>query len=141
MPAPPRIAFLRARLDEDEREAQAGAQLHDGEPADPSYADGIADLEAAGWEPQAAQRFNRYVAHFDPARALRDIASKRKILEEHGPERVREGWNAERDICQTCRYDEGLDTFPYGHCPTVVALAEPYAEHPDYPKDSEWAPT
>ncbi|MET8334385.1 DUF6221 family protein [Streptosporangium canum] len=139
------VAFLRARLDEDEQAAQAGAQLHEDEPADPSYAGGVADLEAAGWEPGAARRFNDYVARFDPARTLREVEAKRRILAMHGDD---------AGECSTCgrnSYEEN----PGAHlrdepemidvwrpaawpCATLRLLALPYADHDDYEED--WRP-
>lgn len=124
------VAFMHARLDEDEQIAQTGARLHDDEPADPSYAGNIADLESAGWEPAAAQRFNAYVAHVDPARAFRDVDANRRIVSLH-------------DDVHDCVTTTGSQVFPAGErdevaCPTLRLLALPYATHPAYRED--WRP-
>jgi len=58
----------------------------------------------------------------EPARVLADITAKRRILEEHAPG---------RDRCD--EHDASFRTIP---CPTILALATVYADHPDY--HEEW---
>ncbi|MFF4412134.1 DUF6221 family protein [Streptosporangium sp. NPDC001559] len=117
------IAFLKARLDEDEQAADIGAQLHEDEPADPSYAGGIVNLEDAGWEPGAARRFNDYVTRFDPARVLHEVEAKRSIIAEL--------WDEKDDFPTTWTAS--------GTASAVLRrLALPYADHPDYRQ--EWQP-
>ncbi len=80
-----------------------------------------------------------HIARHDPARVLREVAAKRRIMELH-----QEGLSndfpmgvepAEGDIlCMTCD-DRALKQ--YYPCPTLRLLALPYADHADYRAD--WA--
>jgi len=65
-----------------------------------------------------------HITRHDPARTLADIAAKRRILEEHAPG---------RDRCD--EHDASFRTIP---CPTILALASVYADHPDHRQ--EWRP-
>ena len=110
--------FLAARLDEDEAAAKAQAQRG----TVVMYTDG---------EPTQAEA--EYFATISPARVLREVEAKRKILAEHriDPELL-------PGVCYRCRYGvpahwESAD-WP---CPTLRALAAPYSDHPDY--DPGWA--
>lgn len=112
---PELIAYLNARYDEEEHLAKGG------------------DLDS----PDLTLRLDddlRWVS-VTPSRILADIESKRKILDEHGPETVWDGAGTEEPACTTCRYDDGTGTYPYGGCPTVRALAAPYAGRPDFPAE------
>ena len=83
-----------------------------------------------------------------PARVLREAEAKRKILAEHWPEHITEGWVA----CRRC-VDWSAGSYGYGNededgeppddqsrmnwpCPTLRALAAVYQDHPDY--DPQW---
>jgi hypothetical protein len=141
------IAFLRARLDEDERIARTAASV------------GYADLRslpvpvkrwdtgdvAAHWRDGEGGQSNPsavHIARWDPARVLADVEANRRILDLHKP------WNAggyhranttpapDRWLCATCDGDNMANVL--APCPTVRLLALPYAEHPDY--DPGWAP-
>ncbi|GAA4687922.1 DUF6221 family protein [Streptomyces youssoufiensis] len=67
-----------------------------------------------------------HVARHDPARVLREIDAKRRILAEH----ALNGW-----VCTTCDNGEVEQVFP---CPTLRLLALPYADRPGYRE--EWRP-
>lgn len=108
-------SFLTARLDELERDVSA----------DP--------VETTATCPSSAR------ANYKRQYILDDIAAKRKIIVEHGPETNDVGWGGTETTCRRCRYDSGLDTFTYGHCPTIKLLAEPFRWHPDY-RHGEWKP-
>lgn len=86
----------------------------------------------------------RHIARHDPARVLAECEAKRQIVEAFEDERVR------RDIYNRS-YDDGLLTTnddlrnrlaSNAHCRglevAMLALALPYADHPDYRK--EWKP-
>jgi Family of unknown function (DUF6221) len=67
----------------------------------------------------------------DPARVLREVEAKRKILAEHRLDDMVPG------VCYRCRYGVPAhwESTPYP-CPTLRALAAVYAGHPDY--DPAW---
>jgi hypothetical protein len=105
------IAFLRARLDEDDltvREGSTSPDLVTGIPS--SYADAA-----------VATHITRF-AKAD--RVLREIEAKRRILADY------ERYAAERRRAMGGWYDEGAS-------PIVAVLAAVYADHPDY--KPEWA--
>jgi hypothetical protein len=80
---------------------------------------------------------NGHIARWDPARVLAECEAKRRIIRQHGSETEDVGWTETRTICATCRYDNGLDAYDYP-CPTLIALAAVYADHPDF--RDEWRP-
>ncbi|WP_326565092.1 DUF6221 family protein [Amycolatopsis rhabdoformis] len=124
------IAFLRARLDEDERIAKTadpgpwhadGGGIHKGHTTD----------EVVDYAGDNAE----HIARHDPARVLAEVAAKRLIIELHQPD------HKQRD-CGTCMsrkigYQEDWieEEWP---CKTLCLLALPYADHPDYRE--EWRP-
>lgn len=116
---PSLVAFLRARLDEDERDAQRVAS---------AYAD-----EESFWAPAVVINAGALVI---PARVLAEVVAKRWIVEEH--------FNINDGDCSTCVVGQwGYPTnggavpqhFP---CLTLRLLASVYADHPDYQED--WKP-
>jgi len=143
--------FLRARLNEAEqaaREAGADAWAHGGG-------------RTVSWQRGSAHGFvafvdivpaGEHIARHDPARVLRDIETKRRIIAEHVPWPERghlTGIWAEPDpMCSVCvsmvmDEDAGGNRFrDLRHeawpCPTLRLLALPHAEHPDY--QPEWRP-
>ena len=157
------VAFLRARLNEDEAMAMAatpgpwwavqGKHEDDGklrlvkasDPAypteDPIYA---GSAQRVAWsvtsDPDEGEQANlRHIARHDPARVLREVEAKRAILGLHRPE-----WhdfiNADGDDrtssdCAECSTHGLPDRWP---CPTLRHLAAVYGGHPDY--DPAWAP-
>lgn len=125
------VAFVRARLDEDERLARACQDeigtLRAGEPfldgsgvAErddyPSYPWGSRDRELA------------FMAAFNPARALREVAAKRRTIERH------EAHEGRCVVCCSVDPDGGWDAAP---CGTIRNLTETWSNHPDY--DPAWA--
>lgn len=118
------VAFLRARLDEEEVDAKALNEWQDGE----AWYSDAADM--ALWmdiDPAPAAVF----ARCSPARVLADVQAKRAILDLHAPE---EFHDAPGEFF--CRHDQR--TAGIWPCPTVRLLALPYADHPDY--DESWRP-
>lgn len=120
------IAFLRARLDEDE--ATARAALTD-EPWSEEwgciYADGeLLHCEASSSDART-EPIGRHVVRWQPARVLAEVEAKRTILPAHSP-----GLD-DPSVCNICGC---LDCYRVNYpCPTLLALAQPYAEHPEYP--------
>lgn len=129
------IEFLNARLDEDEQSAQAvidevGA-VRVGEPYDDGS--GIAEVDAFP-SYSAGHRASElaFMAHWQPARMLREVAAKRQIIAEHT-------CPCPDDDCQDCgacsggHHDDPTQT----PCDTLRLLTTIYSDHPDYRK--EWS--
>lgn len=113
------VAFLRARLDEDEARAKPLIAEDDVY----RWSDVHSDVEwflAAGG-PQAHE-------FALAAQVLREVAAKRAILDHHKPIR-HEG----RTMCHSC-----LGAVLSWPCPTLQHLATVYSDHPDY--RPEWKP-
>lgn len=137
------IAFIRARLDEDEQTARA---VEDGSaPWDGQWvADGSDALRTLNGHVLAYGHRTTdgrdlpvplkpglvdHIARHDPERVQAEVDAKRRILIEHQPMMPR--W------CSTCDVPGDLRGREHG-CTTVRLLALPYADHPDYRK--EWRP-
>lgn len=151
------VEFLIARLAEDEAVAGAATPgpwhhdpVRDDEPGrlevvlagetilastGPSTGPG-ADAQSA---PDAA-----HIARHDPARILREVAVKRRIVELH---RSGVAWNPILGDCVVCAFEEQASEDSDGEvsyyrssegwpCPTIRALASVYADHPDF--DQAW---
>ena len=114
--------FLAARLDEDEAAAKAQAQRG----TVVMYTDG---------EPTQAEA--EYFATISPARVLREVEAKRRILSEHTMEP-----GLFPPSCSRC-YETNTAAYPeeweplLWPCPTVRDLAAVYSDHPGY--DPDWA--
>ena len=115
------VAFLSARLDEDELAAKIAA------------VDDAWDLlrRMIPPEPGPLKRNNRLLAAFNPARVLREVEAKRNII-------------ARYEDCLTRQEDQD-----YPHAPAAEQareyedfvlpnLAARYSDHPDY--DEDWKP-
>ena len=133
------VAFLNARLDEDEQQARAAISGQVdwengwGESKTPGFP-GVGIVPHVGRIHEDVQA--AHVAKWNPARVLADVEAKRRILAEHA---VDAGL-----FCRTC-FDPGtLDRYPDEFsqrrfpCPTLRLLALPFASHPDY--RDEWKP-
>jgi len=133
------LAFVRARLDEDQAVARAAdpgpwevitRPSEDGfrirRVDDPSAEDVVGPgYEDGGvWQDDNAT----HIARHDPARVLRDVAAKQRILAVHRP------YVVEPDqACLGCAGDNVWE-----RCPVLRALAAVYDDHPDYRE--EWRP-
>lgn len=123
--------FTAARLDEDERIARETiASEPDGTcgcpPGDWSYLDTIGS-------PDYGTVY--HVMRHDPARVLREVAAKRKILARHAPHRTASGGLA----CDWC--SEDTDDRPQlakvsWPCGDVRDIAAIWSDHPGY--DPSW---
>jgi hypothetical protein len=135
------VQWLRAQLDTDERIARAataGPWLVDCE----TYAealiagDGTTVIAGGRWGGEASAFESTedalHIAAHDPARVLREIEAKRRILDLHSlVGTLQTGARIETVVsCPICR------VWP---CSTVRLLALPYADRPGY--RAEWAPT
>jgi len=109
------IQFIRARLDEAERIARAAAQ--EGEARDGRWDDDEDEVsDSSGWRIAVCFTPARtaHVALHDPAHVLADIKAKRTVLD---------AWE-----------DMDHDVPDY----VIDALAEPYADHPDFRAARGW---
>lgn len=105
--------FLLARIEADEAAARRAVARSEG------------DL----WVVTGAD--NAVGVDYDPARVLAECAARRRIVELHK--------NTGIDHCEVCAddgpwYDRGMLAYP---CPTLLALAQPYAGEPGW--RDEWA--
>lgn len=130
------IAFVTARLDEDEATAREavgltecwiaeepaiGVVLVDGEPLIEGHITGL----------------TAHIARHDPARVLREVAAKRGILAEHQHEKVEYPAGGHPFGCGLCEYDREYGMNGDGWCKTVRLVAAAWSDHPDYRQ--EWA--
>lgn len=123
------VAFLAARLDEDEEAArqvegtwrqidQTGVIVA----SDGRHAEECASAHWAG--------VAEHIARHDPARVLRDVAARRAIVT---------SWRASNAEMQTPLPDDRNIGVADGLDEAVCYLAAVYADHPDY--QEEWAPS
>ncbi|WP_238741501.1 DUF6221 family protein [Kitasatospora sp. A2-31] len=148
------MAFLRARLDEDEEAARAAAEPEswvqinrDLMPswslqwwADPDVVAVVADETSAhpvaitpdGMEERDAEARAAHIARHDPARVLAEVDAKRRILSRYT--------SAVEDSAEDAEgyYDENRAEDARQLRPVLRLLALPYAGHPGY--RPEWAP-
>ena len=129
------VDFLRARLADDERTAQAALGLL-GMATEWWTADGLREIPGGD-----GHRFTLADAHFiarhDPARVLREVAAKRAIID--AVLRYEAYIDGEQGCCH------GVDEIADGECEAALQglteslrpLAAVYADHPEY--QDEWA--
>lgn len=150
------VEFLAARLDEDEIAIKAmgveGAgrwwvgQRFDGS-LDPEGSTVFVDVRRSdglgyihlGTPGMFAGPTAIHIARHDPARVLREVAAKRKLLAEHKhvPAVQSEAAHVYDFGCQTCHVDTHCgETMGLGWCETVRLMAGVYNQSPDY--DPTW---
>lgn len=125
--------FAAARLAEDEawaRDAMSGRWEVRGRSV--YVADGPPSLNPVA---SGAWDYAPHIARHDPARVLREVAAKRKILARHAPHRTASGGLA----CDWC--SEDTDDRPQlakvsWPCGDVRDIAAIWSDHPDY--DPSW---
>lgn len=84
-----------------------------------------------------------HIARNSPARVLREVEAKRRVMERHSP--VPLGPRAKKGTphsCAGCNFEYGdIDfvTDDIEDCPELRDLAAPYADHPDF--DPNWSTT
>ncbi|MBO1330854.1 DUF6221 family protein [Streptomyces sp. VRA16 Mangrove soil] len=136
------VKWLGAQFDEDERIARAVSErlsddqwdgAGDDREGERARASRPAPHGASRERASAAQDLATFVAAFDPARVLREVDAKRRVLGRHllspaegDPERP---WSA----ADACQYDG--EPWP---CPDLLDLALPYEDRPGYRE--EWRP-
>ncbi|MDH6282858.1 DUF6221 family protein [Prescottella agglutinans] len=154
MNTPSIVDFLNDRLDEDEQVGLSACVEFEGEPwtADEGSVDCIHPCNRATVvEGAASPAVADHIARHDPARVLREVQARRRILARH--REVREGddywgfmWSwvsderGESQPCCGCGASGDPDSPNVEHiedCPELRDLAAIYADHPDY--QQEWA--
>lgn len=127
------VAFLRARLDEDEQAARAAARAErsDSWTTLPDSWGGVLDgggnrSLAIGYGDVMAPATAAHIARHDPARALREVEAKRRMLGRH------------HDFQRWCGGCGNDLTYRIDDCPELRDLAAVYADHPSYRE--EWRP-
>jgi hypothetical protein len=136
------MAFLRARFDEDEAVTRTARQWSDrdwtygmigkrvflgtcdGEPIAETFDDG-----------EAGRSLAAHIAHWDPARVLADVTAKKAILDFVAPVVAFRTW-ADGDQQEDAPGSWDLMELWPGVAPVLLALTQPYAEHPDF--DPAW---
>ena len=138
------IAFLRARLDEDEQTARAVGYERI-EVVDYLWESKHLLLQRDDGEAKATSELDAslatHIARHDPARVLAEVDAKRRTVELHGPATLHAGGGAAHfETVRVCRSCEPPKQFPETAypCATLRLLALPYASHPDY-RDA-WRP-
>ena len=150
------VAFLRARVDEDEqvaREATRGPWRVANVEYGAAIVNGPDVMQDGGRDWATGERLQvlrplsvippdvdygsvveladaAHIARHDPARVLREVEAKRRTVEIHYDY---------RGVCPTCfsLRNQPAQREPYP-CDTLMLLALPYADHPDY--RDEWKP-
>lgn len=118
------IAFVKARLDEDEAAARAADETV--LPGDlPRETHIVYGLQRAGF----GNAYQGFVLVHDPARVLREVEAGRAVLELHEPLPSTYG---EPVTCPTCWPEPRVGTHPLAPCPTLRQLASIWNDHPDY---------
>lgn len=149
------VEFLGARLDEDEQAAQACpfANWETSGPPPGHYAHSSTSTSLNGrYEHDSrraailanptfhAQGSLAHAARHDPARVLREVEAKRKLVHVHGQshECLALTGSGERSVVDDKPWElwEPAHTDDHGPCFVLRCLALPYADHPDY--HEEW---
>lgn len=112
------VAFLRARLEDDEERAFAARAQWDDEDARQEWN----DLPEASFA---------HARNLDPARVLREVEAKRRILDRYEDAVVRREDPDHSQLAAQVQIQEYADW-------VIPLLAVPYADHPDYRQ--EWRP-
>lgn len=125
------VAFLRARLDEDEAEARAAEGrwiAADGTRIEAEGDGTLARMAVPSGMYAQRRAAAAHIVRWDPARVLAEVAAKRAILDEHAADPDALG------LCQMCGCgDHYRVKVP---CPTLRIIAQPYAGHPEF--DPAW---
>ncbi|MDF6043799.1 DUF6221 family protein [Streptomyces sp. JH14] len=121
--------FLRRRFDED---AELAARC-DGDGCGQRPAHGrtvdFCQVDRSGFHPTIAE----HVALHDPARVLREVAAKRRVLGRHVLSPAVGDPELPWDNRDDCQWDGEI--WP---CPDLLDLAAPYSDHPEFRE--QWLP-
>lgn len=121
------VPFLRARLDEEADLARRCGGDDCGEWAAHGHTVDFCQSELPGFPPTIAL----HVALHDPARVLREVEARRRVLARHVLSPATGDPELPWDNRDDCQYDG--EPWP---CDDLLDLASPYADHPDYPRDT-----
>ncbi|GIF16528.1 DUF6221 family protein [Actinoplanes teichomyceticus] len=127
------IAFLRARLDEDEQAARAAAGGHphwkwDAAPDGTFYLDPGRNADDLG--SVALREAADHIVRWNPARVLAEVEAKRALLNYIAT--MRRGGHA---ASVNGRPGAWTTVGPDHRKSLLRLLAQPYADHPDYPEE------
>jgi hypothetical protein len=129
------MQFLRDRLAIEEHVAKAASPgpWHINAEGDEVLAvDDIVVADGFALSGRQLRATTEHIARHDPARVLREVEAKRRLLDLHEPGTQE---YVDGDVCMVCTLQgDG----PYYPCDTLRLLALPYADHPDYRED--WRP-
>ncbi|MFI7234448.1 DUF6221 family protein [Streptomyces cyaneofuscatus] len=116
------VTFLRDRLAEDEQTARAAHAPNWSTDGRTGLHYGVED----GWMTDALTTADAdHIARHDPARVLREVDAKRRILDSYLPDAA----NADEQINEEWRTGSALAD------DLLCLLALPYTDHPDYRDD------
>ena len=115
------VDFLRARLDEDERQARAAMTFQAAEWR--VETSGIITTSADTDVYTDDRELAEHIARHDPARVLAEVEAKRDAIVLHGGD-----LRMQLMFCSHCEQDTP--------CPTLRLLARPFRDHPDF--DPAW---
>lgn len=158
------VEFLRARLDEDEHVASGAirgpwAVATNGEVYAPSYDREVrlsrgrtttehvyVTSDSEGISPSVQEEEAEHIARYNPARVLAEVAAKRVILDLHTlTVKKRDdvpsfdpitGERNEDQFDVRCALCDWVSWNPTSGCATLLVLAAPFCDHPDF--DSSW---
>lgn len=146
------VAFLRARLDDDERVVRVdpgySQEWHTEVARDDPYDESRACVRSSQGDVITndvdVERAD-HIAHYDPVRMLREVEAKRRILDEHASD------DGDCSACGRASWEENPGAYLRDEpemadvwrpaiwpCRTARLLALPYADHDDYEED--WRP-
>jgi hypothetical protein len=129
------IAFVSARLDEDEAAAGYATQP----PWTNSAPGPFVGAEGRGIIAQTREGGDaEHIARHDPARVLREVAAKRAILAAHPHVKVEYPSGSANFGCEPCEHDSEYGMYGDGWCKTARALASVWSDHAGYRQ--EWKP-
>lgn len=118
------IAFLKARLDDDEKIARDAAAV-----SRDKVLDLYEDLIKSRPLDDERRKNMIHISTFTPGRMLWEISAKRRISAMHQIDTLPFG----RAYCDECQARDGVVDGEWP-CETIRLLALPYAGHPDYDK-------
>jgi Family of unknown function (DUF6221) len=138
-------AFIAARLDEDEAAATEAAREECPEwrrrYPNPGLYEGTTDISDINGTivARAGTPIAAHIARHDPARGLREVAAKRRVLERHRPVGGNPSYWAQACAgCGTEGYCDDPVTAKMSDCPELRDMAAIWDAHPDYRQ--EWKP-
>lgn len=139
------VEWLRQQLDEDERVANGAAGPY---PNWSASGGGVGQEGASGylatgpWDAGLDDEVAEHIARWDPARVLREVEAKRRIMSIHRRP-AQDEWNTGpfEDRCDGCG-SSGEFNDPnvrdINDCPELRAIAAVYSDRPGYRE--EWRP-